>query len=146
MKLTKGRENIIADVRRNIKRLRMANGMTQKELAEKIGKSESTIGAYEQGVQEIPLSALADMEAAFGGCGMAAFWEHEERPDEYIGNWDFKIRVFKQEHRRIIAGILSENGYDVGQHKQRRTRTGKTVDYYIHGRDIAKVMGTLDEE
>lgn len=61
------------------------------------------------------------------------------------GKWDFEIRVFKAEDRRIIAGILAENGYDVGYHKRKRTKTGKSVDYYVHGTDTGKNTGVADE-
>lgn len=52
-------------------------------------------------------------------------------------DYDFEIRIFKAEDRKIIAGILAENGYNVGYHRRKRTRTGKSYDYYIHGRDIS---------
>lgn len=142
----KGKEEIMADVRRNIRRLRVMHSLSQKSLGEIIGKSESQIGAYETGASEITISVLAEMATAFGGRGrIEEFFVHEETPEEYIGNWDFEIRVFKQEDRRTITGILAENGYDVGYHKRRRTRTGKAVDYYIHGRDYQKMTGGRDD-
>ena len=63
---------------------------------------------------------------------------------ECTGKWDFEIRVFKAEDRRTIAGILAENGYDVGYHKRKRTKTGKSVDYYVHGTDTGKNTGVED--
>lgn len=59
--------------------------------------------------------------------------------------YDFEFRVYKAEDRRIITGILAENGYDVGFHKKKRTRTGKSLDYYVHGRDT-RSKADIEEE
>ena len=42
-----------------------------------------------------------------------------------------KLRIFNQEDRLTVAAILIKNGYTVGQKKEKRTETGKTLDYYL---------------
>lgn len=48
-----------------IKNLREINRLTQKELAQKLGKSESLIQKYEYGKTEPPLSVLIEMTNIF---------------------------------------------------------------------------------
>lgn len=36
-----------------------------------------------------------------------------------------ELRIYEQKDRLEVATILIKNGYDVGQHKRRRTETGK---------------------
>lgn len=36
--------------------------------------------------------------------------------------YDIELRIFSKEDRRTIAAILSDNGYDVGQHTKRQAR------------------------
>ena len=49
----------MADLYRNIRNLRIARGMTQEELAEKMGyKSKSTIAKIESGINDIPQSKI----------------------------------------------------------------------------------------
>lgn len=47
-----------------IKEIRQKQNMTQKELAEIIGKTESSVQKYERGVVEVPLSVLCDIANA----------------------------------------------------------------------------------
>ena len=48
-----------------LKELRLEKGMTQKEVAEKLGLNSVTYLVYEKGQREPPLSLLADMGAFF---------------------------------------------------------------------------------
>lgn len=50
----------------NIKKQRKQNKMTQQELGNKIGKTESTIRKYENGSIEVPLSVLDSIAKVFG--------------------------------------------------------------------------------
>lgn len=45
---------------------------------------------------------------------------------------EIELKIHNQEDRLTVAQILIKNGYDVGQHKKRRTQTGKTLDYFLH--------------
>jgi len=48
-----------------LKELRLEKGLTQKEIAEKLGLNSVTYLHYEKGQREPPLSLLADMAAFF---------------------------------------------------------------------------------
>ena len=49
----------------NLKALRKARGWTQQALAERLGLTRPTLGAYEEGRSEPKLSVLIDMAACF---------------------------------------------------------------------------------
>lgn len=49
-----------------LKELRADHGMTQRELAQKLGINSVTYLHYEKGQREPPLSLLADMAKCFG--------------------------------------------------------------------------------
>lgn len=42
-----------------------------------------------------------------------------------------KLYVFKEEDRVAVGSILLKNGYTVSFGKERRTPTGKTLDYFL---------------
>lgn len=46
--------------------------------------------------------------------------------------YDIELKIYGREDRKTVMAILADNGYDVGQHKRNRTKTGKGVDYYVH--------------
>lgn len=49
----------------NLKRFRKTHGMTQKELADKLGLTKETIYRYESGIQDPPLSNLIRIARLF---------------------------------------------------------------------------------
>lgn len=53
----------------------------------------------------------------------------EERAEP---KYEIELKIYGREDRKTVMGILADNGYDVGQHKRNRTKTGKGVDYYVH--------------
>ncbi|ADZ84492.1 helix-turn-helix domain-containing protein [Cellulosilyticum lentocellum] len=50
----------------NINAFRKARGITQKKLAEMIGRTESSIRKYENGMVEPPISVVIDIYKALG--------------------------------------------------------------------------------
>ena len=56
----------MASIGENIKRLRLQNGWSQKQLAEKIGKSRVAICQYESGKNMPRMGTLEDLAAVFG--------------------------------------------------------------------------------
>jgi hypothetical protein len=42
-----------------------------------------------------------------------------------------ELSIVKLEDRKIVTAILHENGYTVGPGKRKKTKTGKTLDYYL---------------
>ena len=120
-------------VGQEIRRVRTAMGLSQKELGALIGKSESQIGAYETAKTSIAVDVLFKIAEAA-----------KIRPEELITGpavkeentgWDAELRIYNLEDRKQVMTILAVNGYDVGQHKKKVTPTGKTVAYYVHATD-----------
>ena len=103
-------------VSQKIAELRARNGLTAKELGDKIEKSETTILNYEAGKIDIPLSSLLGIaEALVGG---------EE--DEFGA--EITIRAYREEDRRTLISILGMNGYTTRQIKV--AREGKKSSWY----------------
>lgn len=110
-------------VSQKIAELRMQRGLTQKELAEKIKKSETTIQNYEAGKIDIPLSSLLDIAEAIG-IEPAVLVGGEE--DNFGA--EIVIRVYREEDRRTLIAILGMNGYTTRQIKV--AREGKKSNWY----------------
>jgi hypothetical protein len=53
-----------------------------------------------------------------------------------------ELRIYNQQDRLDVAGILIKNGYTVSQRKERRTPTGKTYDYYLQVKEEAENADT----
>ena len=111
------------DVAKKIAEVRLEKGYTQKEVADKIGKSETTVGNYETGKIDIPLSALLDIAETL-----------EIEPAVLVGadlddfGADITIRAYREEDRRTLIAILGMNGYTVRQIKV--AREGKRSSWY----------------
>ncbi|MEZ0611968.1 helix-turn-helix domain-containing protein [Fibrella sp. WM1] len=60
-------EDIKAKVGALIREARKQKGLTQKELGEILGLSQSTIGEYEGGKQNLTIETLDKISAALGG-------------------------------------------------------------------------------
>lgn len=116
------------DVGKNIKNIRERRKLSQKRLAELTGRGESAISNYENGVTEIPCSALLDIAKALE-CG----------PEEFFGvqsdnfNPVAELRIYTLEDRQEVAGILVKNGYTVRQIKVPREK-GKSNYFYIQAK------------
>ena len=42
-----------------------------------------------------------------------------------------ELKIYNQQDRLDVVGILIKNGYTVSQVKKSRNSSGKTVDYYL---------------
>ncbi len=42
-----------------------------------------------------------------------------------------ELSINKLEDRKTVTAILHENGYTVGPGKRQKTKTGKSLDYYL---------------
>lgn len=105
------------DVGLKIRAMREAKKISQSKLGELIGKSESTVGNYENGIIDIPCSVLLKLATAL-----------ECQPEEFFGakGDDFnpvaELRIYTLEDRQSVAGILVKNGYTVRQIKVPREK------------------------
>ena len=52
-----------------------------------------------------------------------------------------EISIYKLEDRKVVAGILLENGYTIGPGVKKKTPTGKQLDYYLK---VYKEDGSAD--
>lgn len=111
------------NVSQKIAELRVKRGFTQRELGDKIKKSETTIQNYEAGKIDIPLSSLLDIAEAL-----------EVEPAVLVGaeednfGAEVTIRVYREEDRRTLIAILGMNGYTTRQIKV--AREGKKSSWY----------------
>ena len=105
------------DIGSNIRAMRENRKISQKKLAEMIGKGESTIGNYEAGVIDIPCSAILKIAEALE-CGPEVFFGAETDDFQPLA----ELRIYKQEERQLVAGILTMNGYTVRQIKVPREK------------------------
>lgn len=113
----------IQDIGLNIKAIREKRKISQSRLGEMIGKSESTIGNYENGNIDIPCSALLKLAEALE-CELEELFGIKK--DGF--NPMAELRVYTQEDRQNMAGILVKNGYTVRQIKVPR---GKGKSNYL---------------
>lgn len=130
----------LIEVGKNIREIRQKMGLTQKELGEKVGKSESQIGAYETAKVNISIDTL------FKIASVAKVMPEElisgQKKNEDNKKWDAELRIYNQDDRLAVIGILAKNGYDVGQHKKSANPTGKAVNYYVHATDLKENADT----
>lgn len=111
------------NVSQKIAELRVQRGFTQRELGDKIKKSETTIQNYEAGKIDIPLSSLLGIAEAL-----------EVEPAVLVGaeednfGAEVTIRVYREEDRRTLIAILGMNGYTTRQIKV--AREGKKSSWY----------------
>jgi len=105
------------DIGMRIKKIREERKLSQSKVGELIGKSESTIGNYENGIIDISCSVLLKLAEVL-----------ECEPEEFFGakvdnfNPIAELRIYMQEDRQNVAGILVKNGYTVRQIKVPREK------------------------
>lgn len=87
-----------------IKALREKAGMTQTELAEKIGVSKAIISAYEKGIRNPSYKVLTSIAEIFG-VSVASFFERG-----YWSHEDITINItdLKPEQQKIIFSLINE--------------------------------------
>lgn len=100
-----------------IREYRRKADKTQKEVGDAIGRSESVVGDYENGKIDIPASVLLKIADALG-VHPAKLFGATDPEDDFKP--DATLRIFTQEDRKTVAGILTMNGYTVRQVKIQR--------------------------
>ena len=120
-------------VGQEIRRARIAMGLSQRELGALINKSATTIGEYENATSSITLDVLFRIAEVTGIAPEAFIAGVEEK--EAAAGWDAELRIYQLDDRKTVMAILATNGYDVGQHKKKVTPDGKAVAYYVHVTD-----------
>jgi len=98
----------------NIKKLRKSAGLKQKELAKKIGVSESSISSYEKATNLFPLEKLPLVIEALN-CSITDIFEplfNKREEDKEISEMMNKIRhlLSMPEYKRAIKVMLDSMG------------------------------------
>lgn len=57
-------------------------------------------------------------------------------------NEEMMLKIYSQEDRLAVAGILIKNGYTVSQGKRQKTPTGKTLEYFLRVSENEKNVST----
>lgn len=104
-----------------IKKLRKEKKMTQSQLAEKIGKTESSIRKYEKGLIEIPLSVLEDIAKVL------------DTTVYYLGsmNLDDFRQNFREQGNNFFISLCNCSGY-------------QCYEYVFHGQPGFVIMTDQD--
>ena len=87
-----------------IKELREKSGMTQTELANKLGLSKSVISAYEKGIRN-PSHKILQMIAEIFGASILSFYEKGYLPNEAV---TINITDLSPEQQKIIFSLINE--------------------------------------
>lgn len=121
---------MVKEVAQSIKKYRLAAGMSQRELAGKIGKSDSYIRDAENARSELTISVLEKIAEAVG-VPMLKLLDESYGEEKSVFDDFLKIRIYNLDERLAVSTILIKNGYTVSQSKQKRTETGKVLDYFL---------------
>lgn len=101
----------MATIGENIKKLREKNGMSQSELAAKIGKSRTAVWQYERGDTIPRMGAIEDMARVFGVKKSAIIESRTEYAFVNLANDDERelIELYRQlptkAQRALIVGL-----------------------------------------
>jgi len=91
-----------------IKKLRKEKGLTQKELAQKIGKSERLITYFERGVARVSLDTLYDIAKALDVSVSEIFLQSEEKfQDPNITLLMSRVEELSSKDQAVILDIIS---------------------------------------
>ena len=87
-----------------IKELRETAGMTQTDLAERVGVSKSVVSAYEKGVRN-PSHRVLEQIAEVFGVSLVSFFEKGYFPNEAV---TINITDLNPEQQKIVFSIINE--------------------------------------
>lgn len=100
--------DILRTLGNNVKRLRKARGLTQKELAAQIGLSMTSISRIEEGKKGVSLSVLARMVSFFGVSYNSLLQEHDDVGD--LSAIQFLLAGKSPEYIKRIENIIAACG------------------------------------
>lgn len=112
-----------------LRKLRIKAGMTQKDVAEKLYIAESTYRNYENGKAKPDLEIIMKLIDIFGTT--ADYLLLGVEPPPKVRKDVYELKIYKEEDRVTVAGILNKNGYATCFNKRKRMENGKAIDYYV---------------
>jgi len=92
----------MANIGKTIRTMRMSRGMSQAELAVRIGKKRSAVGNYENGTREPDLDTIEALADAFN-VSMTDLLGHETNEEEEL--WDYREQLRRDPERRILFSM-----------------------------------------
>ena len=94
---------------RKVKRLRIGEGLTQKELAKKLHVSESAVSMWERGERSIGFEKADEIADLFGVSLNEILEDRKSTPDEYSFEEKSLVNAWRHaddQTRRIVAYAL----------------------------------------
>lgn len=92
----------MANIGKTIRTMRLSRGMSQAELAVRIGKKRSAVGNYENGTREPDLDTIEALADAFN-VSMTDLLGHETNEEEEL--WDYREQLRRDPERRILFSM-----------------------------------------
>jgi transcriptional regulator with XRE-family HTH domain len=99
----------MANVNKNLKFLRAKHGLTQKQLAEKLGLKQAAIGAYEEERSTPPLASLLDIVKIFS-VSLDAIVNHDL---SHVAEKDWKIKAGSRSKDILAITVDRDNKENV---------------------------------
>ena len=112
-----------------LKKLRNAAGKTQKEVAEQLFITESTYRNYENDRVKPDLETVMKLIQLFNT--PADYLLLGIEPPPKMRKDVYELKIYKEEDRVTVAGILNKNGYSTCFNKRKRVERGMAIDYYV---------------
>lgn len=133
-----------------IKQARKSKGITQKELAEKLGKSKSMIQKYEADSSEVPLSVLYTMEDILDvrlaeRIGMPTPPDHTEARLNQLVEECGELISASARYRRHLHGDRTLNE-KYTERKLIKDITEEMADVTLVASDVRRALGISEEE
>lgn len=115
----------------NIKKLRLRLGLSPEGFAQLLGVDIDQVTRLESNNNLTIMDVYSVANATDVNPAWIAFGTND---DSYNGKYDACLRIYSKADRLVVMGILASNGYDVGQHKAAKTKTGKQFDFFVHAK------------
>lgn len=100
------------EIGQNIKKARKKRNLTQKELADRIGKTESSIRKYEKGLVQIPIDVLEQIAlvlevSPFDLMG-SAYWDEKYNKNCKLDDEVKLIEIVEEKYGKGSASLLED--------------------------------------
>lgn len=91
----------MSNIGKTIRTMRMSRGMSQADLANRIGKKRSAVGNYENGTREPDLDTIEALADAFN-VSMADLLDHETDEEDL---WELREQLRRDPERHILFSM-----------------------------------------
>lgn len=126
-------------VGKNLKKLREKIGKTQGEMAGALGVSESTYRGYERESKQHNVQTIIKICSVFKISADYLLFGTERQSESKSGT--FEMKIYKEEDRVAVAGILNKNGYATCFIKRKKMPNGKAVEYLVRAKESSDGEG-----